>query len=529
VYTISMNCRSWLECVPTIRRRRVIERSWASAQIGVYCASMQSFRFCFADRLPSVALFLTLFTGCSDDVSQQPPLSTVAWEDCGGGLECANFDVPYDHDAPDDRVFKLPLVRRPARNPDARIGSLLVNPGGPGGSGVGFVKAAWLLMPQAIAERFDLVGFDPRGQAGSTPGIDCLDDLSAFVGLDPTPNDAADLKQIEDESAAFVAGCNERSGELLSFVGTDQIVRDMDLLREAFGDEKLTYLGFSYGTFLGTMYADRYPDRVRALVLDAALDPTLDGARFIEGQARGFEAELEAFLDDCAAKTTCAFYSGGDPHAAYDGIQASIEAAPMPAMGTNRFVGPGEFSYAVSASLYRPSLWKKLADALARAATGDGAALLSIADGYFDRKTDGTYGDSLEVYYGVLSIDAPFPKDVSVYDALTKKLKMEAPRLGAYFPFTAYASGQWPVSSWRQPGPISAPGSAPILVVGSTNDPATPYTWGDSLAKQLSSGVLLTRNGRGHVSFLRDNTCIDAAVTDYLVDLKVPAAGTVCQ
>lgn len=478
--------------------------------------------------IPSLLVFSSLVIGCSDDVSQKPPESPIAWEDCGGGFECANFEVPYDHDAPDGRVFKLPLVRRPAKNPDARIGSLLVNPGGPGGSGVSLVKAAWLIMPQAIGERFDLVGFDPRGQAGSTPGIDCIDDLGAFVGLDLTPSDTAELQQIEDESAAFVAGCNERSGELLPFVGTDNIVQDMDLLRQALGDEKVTYLGFSYGTFLGTMYADRYPDRVRALVLDAALDPALDGATFIEGQARGFEAELEAFLDDCAANTTCAFYSGGNPRAAYDGILASIEASPLPAMGTNRFLGPGEFSYAVSAPLYRPSLWKKLAEALAQAAKGDGAGLLAISDGYVARKNDGSYGDELEVYYGVLSLDAPFPKDVSVYDALTKKLEMETPRLGAYFPFTAYASGQWPVSSWREPGPIAASGAPPILVVGSTSDPATPYAWGVSLSKQLASGVLLTRNGHGHVSFLRDNACIDAAVTDYLVNLKTPAVGTVC-
>ncbi len=495
----------------------------------MYTAVMRMYRSCFALRFPSLLALSSLVTGCSDDVSQKLPALTIAWEDCGGGLECANFDVPYDHDAPDGRVFKLPLIRRPAKNPDVRIGSLLVNPGGPGGSGVSFVKAAWLIMPQAISERFDLVGFDPRGQAGSTPGIDCMDDLAAFIGLDPTPSDTAEIQYIEDESAAFVAGCSARSGELLPFVGTDNIIRDMDLLREALGDEKLTYLGFSYGTFLGTMYADRYPDRVRALVLDAALDPMLDGATFIEGQARAFEAELEAFFDDCAATTTCVFNSGGDPRAAYDGIMASIEASPMPAMGTNRFVGPGEFSYAVSSPLYRPSQWKKLAEALAQAATGNGAGLLSISDGYVARNKDGTYGNEIEVYYGVLSLDAPFPKDVTVYETLTKKLEMEAPRLGAYFPFTAYASGQWPVSSWREPGPISATGSAPILVVGSTSDPATPYAWGVSLAKQLSSGVLITRNGHGHVSFLRDNTCIDAAVTDYLVNLKVPAAGTVCQ
>ena len=482
----------------------------------------------------SRAHFLSIFVlsahlvGCGDDVSLAPEKSAIAWEDCGGGFECANFDVPYDYDAGGGPSFTLPLVRRLAKNQEARIGSLLVNPGGPGGSGVGWARAAWLAMPPAIVDRFDLVGFDPRGQAGSTPSIDCIDDLEPFVGLDLTPADAADLKVIEDETAAFVEACNTRSGELLQFVGTDNIVRDMDLLREALGDDKLTYLGFSYGTFLGTMYANAYPDRVRALVLDAALDPTLDGVGFIEGQARGFEAELEAFLADCAADTTCAFHSGGDPGAAYNAIQASIEASPMPDAGTGRFLGPGEFAYAVSAPLYRPGQWWKLAEALALATTGDGSGLLEIADGYVDRNGNGTYGDSLEVYYGVLSIDMPFPDETAVYEALTKKLEVETPRLGAYFPFTALASARWPVSNWREPEPITAEGAPPILVVGSTADPATPYAWGVSLAKQLSSGVMLTRNGRGHVSFLRGNTCIDAAVTNYLVDLVEPQDGTVC-
>ncbi len=467
--------------------------------------------------------------GCSDDVAPKDPEATIAWADCGGGFECATFEVPYDHDKPDGRVFTLPLIRRPAKNPDIRIGSLLFNPGGPGGSGISFVKAAWIAIPPAIADRFDLVGFDPRGQAGSTPSIDCVDDLGSFISLDPTPEDATSVQQIDNESKAFVAGCQERSADVLPYVGTNNIIRDMDVLRSALGDEKLTYMGFSYGTFLGTMYADAYPDHVRALVLDAALDPSLDGLSFIEGQGRAFEAELEAFLDDCAANTACAFYSAGDPRTAYDAIVASIEASPMPAMGTNRFVGPGEMAYAVSAPLYRPTSWKKLAEALAKAAKGDGSGLLSLSDGYVERKTDGSYGGTLEVYYGVLSVDTPFPKDVNVYDALTKKLETEAPRLGAYFPFSSYPSALWPVSSWRTPGPIAAAGAPPILVVGSTSDPATPYAWGVSLAKQLSSGVLLTREGHGHVSYLRGSTCIDNAVMDYLVDLKVPADGTVCQ
>jgi pimeloyl-ACP methyl ester carboxylesterase len=465
--------------------------------------------------------------GCSDDTTPEKPAAAIAWADCGGGFECATFDVPYDHDAPDGRTFTLPLVRRPARNPEERIGSILVNPGGPGGSGVAWVRGRWVLVPAAIGDRFDLVGFDPRGQAGSKPSIDCSDDLSALVALDLTPSDANELQSVEEEVDKFVQACQSRSGEILPFVGTDNVVRDMDLLRQALGDEKLTYLGFSYGTFIGTMYADRYPDRVRALVLDSALDPSIDGLTFIEEQGRSFEAELNAFLADCATDTTCAFYSGGDPAAAYDAILASIEMAPMPA--GDRVLGPGEFAYAVSAPLYQPSQWKRLAEVLALAATGDGSGLLEISDGYVERSSDGTYGDSLEVYYGVISIDSPYPAETSAYETLANKLEMDTPRLGAYFPFTALPSGRWPTGSWRTPGPVSAEGAAPILVVGNTSDPATPHAWGVSLANQLSSGVLVTREGHGHIAFLRGNTCVDTAVTNYLVDLVVPEDGTICK
>jgi pimeloyl-ACP methyl ester carboxylesterase len=484
-----------------------------------------SFRAAF-----SIAFVLSpCVAGCGDDDPQAPAAPAIAWEDCGGGFECADFSVPVDHDAPDGEEFTIPLVRRPAANPEARIGSLLVNPGGPGGSGAAWARGAWVALPQPMKDRFDLVGFDPRGQAKSAPGIDCQDDLDAFISLDLTPDDAAEKALVLDGIDAFVAECKSRSEALLGFVGTDRIVRDMDLLRVALGDEKISYIGFSYGTFLGTIYADTYPERVRALVLDAALDPKLSGEQFIEGQALAFEAELEAFFDDCAADTACAFHSGGDPRAAYDALVASIEASPLPAPpGGERSLGPGEFAYAVAAPLYRTSQWKKLAEALAQATAGDGSSLLAISDGYVDRADDGSYGNALEVYYGVTSVDTKFSPDTAVYDAMVADLASKAPRLGVYFPYTAMPSARWPVEPWRSPGPIAAEGAAPILVVSSTSDPATPYAWAASLAEQLSSGVLLTREGRGHVSFLRGNTCIDQAITDYLVDLVVPADGTVC-
>jgi pimeloyl-ACP methyl ester carboxylesterase len=465
--------------------------------------------------------------GCGGDDAPAEQKPSLVWTECGGALECATFEVPFDHDAPDDgRKFQIPLVRLPAADPSARIGSLLVNPGGPGGSGVNWVKVAWVVMPQAIKNRFDLVGFDPRGQAASTPAIDCVDDLGPFLAVDTSPEDAAEREALLAEADALAAGCAERSAELLPFVGTDSVIRDMDALRAALGDDKLSFMGFSYGTFLGTMYAEAYPERVRALLLDAPLDPKLAGEEFIAGQALGFEEQLGEFLADCAADKACPFLSGGDPAAAYDALQAEIEAAPIAAGA--RTLGPGEFAYGVSAALYRPSGWKQLASALALAAGGDGSELLEFADEYAGRRNDGIYGNVLEVYYGVTSIDASFAEDPAVYEALTAEMALKAPRLGVYLPYSALPSARWPVEPWRTPGPVLAEGAPPILVVTSTRDPATPHAWGVSLAEQLSSGVLLTREGNGHVSFLRGNTCIDQAVTDYLVDLKVPADGTVC-
>jgi len=480
---------------------------------------------------PALTLTLaisTLLPACSDDpVPVDPP--AIAWSDCGGGFECATFSVPFSHDAPDGRTFALPLVRRPALDPSTRIGSLLVNPGGPGGSGVAWVRAASFFLPPSIQDRFDLVGFDPRGQAESVPGIDGPDELDPFVSLDFTPDDDTERAELLARTDAFVAGCEQKSGDVLKFVGTDHIVRDIDLLREALGEEKLSFLGLSYGTFLGAMYAETYPDHVRALVLDGALDPAISGDAFIEGQALGFEGALDAFLTDCAANDACAFHSGGDPFSAYDALRDAIEKAPLPAPpGSGRALGPGAFAYAVSVPLYRRSRWKTLAAALAEAAAGDGAALLELADGYLGRKKDGTYGDSLADYYGVLSIDFPFAADAAVYESMTNDLLVKAPRLGAYFPYSALASARWPVEAWRSPGPVSAVGAPPILVVGATNDPATPYAWSVALAGELSSGVLLTREGEGHISFLTGNDCVDRAIADYLVDLAVPPKGSTC-
>ncbi|MCC6555435.1 MAG: alpha/beta fold hydrolase [Polyangiaceae bacterium] len=481
----------------------------------------------FACRLlPALPLAAALapLAGCSG--AEEAPAGPLAWGACGA-YECAALSVPVDHDDPGGPTFTIPVLRRRALDPAQRIGSLVVNPGGPGGSGTGWVGRAWPFLPPDLQLRFDVVGFDPRGIPPGSPVLDCVDDLDEFVALDLTPDDPAELQSIIDGGAALAEACAARSGDILPFIGTDSVARDMDLLRAALGDERLTYLGFSYGTMLGAVYADLFPDRVRALVLDGALDPSLTGEAHAAAQGEGFEDQLEAFLAECAADPACDFHSA-DPGAAYDAIQASIEAAPMPTSEGARVVGPGALAYGVANALYSPISWPRLAEALALAGAGDGAGILRLADDYLHRDSDGTYDDSLELYYAVTSLDAPFSQDPADYEALVAELSASAPRLGVYLPFSSFPSARWPVPPWRPAEPIHARGAPPILVVATTHDPATPYAEGVALAEQLDSGVLLTREGDGHVGFLRGNGCIDAAIVDYLVNRAAPEDGAAC-
>jgi pimeloyl-ACP methyl ester carboxylesterase len=466
--------------------------------------------------------------GCHEEVDAEASPPHIEWTDCSNSLatlECGWLTAPVSYDDPRGPVFEIPVVRAPALDPERRIGALIMNPGGPGGSGVDLVKVAPLVMPQILKERFDLVGFDPRGQAASKPSIDCGDDIAAFLALDTTPDTDAERAALVDQSRALAAGCEERSGEILPFVGTDHVVRDMDRLREALGDEKLTYLGFSYGTFLGAIYADTFPDRVRALVLDAAVDPGLTLEEMTLGQSLGHERALETFFDWCAADAACRYFKGKqplDPAAVYDAVQAAVEAAPLPAAGHT--LGPGEFALGVASALHQPAWWKELGDALADARMGDGSALLAFSDGY----RDGPSSNAIEAQYAVKSIDFASAHDPEAYAALAVEAQQKAPRIGAYLPYLSLPSAFWPVDPWRPAGHVSAAGAPAILVIGATRDPATPLEWAKSLASQLSRGVLLTREGDGHTSFLRGYPCIDQAVADYLVNLAPPPPGMVC-
>jgi pimeloyl-ACP methyl ester carboxylesterase len=453
-----------------------------------------------------------------------PAPGELSWESCSYDYECATLEVPLDYSGAVEGTMEVPLLRVAAADRDERLGVLLVNPGGPGGSGVDYVAYNAESWPAQL-RRFDIIGFDPRGVSGET-AVDCTDDLDDFYAADASPDTPEEIAELQRVHQEFAQACEERSGEYLPFLGGDVVVQDIDRIREALGEEQISFLGLSYGTYLGAKYADRYPERVRAFVLDGATDPQLPGSEWQKQQALGFEIALGAFLADCASRPACPFHSGGDPGAAFDGLMARIDAEPL--WAGRRTLGPPEAETAVIGSLYNKEHgWPQLALGLALAEAGDGSELLDVADQYVDRNPDGSYNDFAERYRAITCMDLSFPDDLAGFEAMAAELEAAAPRFGAALAWEHLDCMYWPAEA-PDPAPVRAAGAPPILVVGTSRDPATPLVWAESLAEQLESGVLLVLEGDGHVAFTQSE-CIDDAIVRYLVDLKPPRPRTVCQ
>jgi pimeloyl-ACP methyl ester carboxylesterase len=450
------------------------------------------------------------------------------WSDCGGGFQCATVSVPTDYENPAAGALSLSVVRLPAGDAAHRIGSLFVNPGGPGGSAIDLVREASDAFPAGVLARFDLVGFDPRGVNLSSP-VRCVDNLDEHVALDPSPDGAAELKALVDDAKSFAAACGRRNGEELAHVSTEDVARDMDLLRAAVGDDKLTYLGFSWGTLLGATYADLFPDRIRAMALDGAIDPALPLDRVRGDQAVGFETALAHFLADCAGRPSCAFHGAGGTRKAFDRLMADIEAHPLPSMRPNdrRTVGPGLAWAAVLGSLYSEGSWPGLEVALALGQRGDGSGFLAMSDPFHGRDEHGSYRNLIDAYAANTCADYPAPDDVAAYTELADRFRATAPHFADYTAYNDLVCAFWPVPSRHTPHAVTAPGAPPIVVIGTTSDPATPYAWAVSLAKELSSGVLVQHRGEGHTSF-GTSLCVERVVEAYLVDLTVPRDGLSC-
>jgi pimeloyl-ACP methyl ester carboxylesterase len=471
-------------------------------------------------------------------VSSGPPATpapiTVArahWSDCGRGFLCADIRVPKDYASPSSGYVNVSILELPATDSKSRIGSLIVNPGGPGGSGVEFVRdeAAVDGFPATLRKHFDIVGFDPRGVNSST-AVRCIDNLDGRAEIDPTPDDAAELKALVADARIYAAACAKRNQALLPYLSTVSVARDLDAIRQAVGDKQLSYLGFSYGTLIGSTYAELFPEHIRAMVLDGAIDPALDLEAFRAGQAKGFEGALTSFLKDCAARTSCAFHENGRTVQAFNALMASIDAKPLHAIRLNdrRLIGPGIAWYSVLAALYSKDAWPTLAASLALAKAGDGSLMLLIADPYRGRKPNGSYSNEQDAYTSNTCLDFPAPTDVATYTGWAKSFEATAPHFADLVAYNDLSCAFWPVPAERTPGPVRATGAPPIVVVGTTGDPATPYPWAVSLAKELDSGVLITHQGEGHTAF-QSSTCVQRAVDLYLVDLTVPKKGLTCK
>jgi pimeloyl-ACP methyl ester carboxylesterase len=437
----------------------------------------------------------------------------IQWEECNGGFECGTIDVPLDYDDPDGDTITLSLGRAPATGD--RIGALFVNPGGPGATASDFAVGMAMQMPDEITERFDIVGVDPRGTGASE--IDCGGDFAELYGLDYSIDSPEDETALIEESQEYVDGCEQAVGELLPHLGTLDNARDLDAVREAMGDDEISYLGYSFGTALGQAYAEEFPDRVRAMVLDAVVELGPTGTELAEDQAVGFENALNAFADDCNSKDSCPI--GPDATGAIDELTAQVEAAPISA--EPRDLGPGELALALAEPLYDESRWGGLADAVDEALDGDGSGMVSLADSYLSVA-------SFDVYFAVNCLDFAWPETPEELLAAGTAAATEAPHFGEPIVNDYVRCAMWPVDA-EPLGEVTAPGTPPILVVSTTGDPATPYEAGVRTAENLESGVLLTNEGEGHgVVFSSGVSCIDDATIDYLVDLDPPDDGTTC-
>jgi pimeloyl-ACP methyl ester carboxylesterase len=455
-------------------------------------------------------------------------------KDLGSDFQCASMKVPLDYAHPNPATdIKLAVARKKATGPGARIGSLLVNPGGPGASAIDYAQyvASSIGFPAPVRARYDIVAVDPRGVGRSEP-IECLTNrqMDTYTATDVTPDDQTEINKLVTEDKTFAQGCERRSGKLLGHVTTVDSARDMDILRALLGDTKLNYIGKSYGTSLGATYAGLFPKRVGRLVLDGAMDPSVSSLESSRAQAGGFEVAFAAFAKDCVARTDCPLgtKSVADAGSRLDRLLTRLDATPL-RTGTSRRLTEALGTTGVIAAMYDQGTWPLLRSALAQAQQGDGSGLLRLSDSYYERDTQGHYANLMYANAAVNCSDlSPAFSDPASVQRSLPSFEKASPHFGRNIAWSSLVCGYWPVGASAKPHRIQAQGAAPILVVGTTRDPATPYAWARSLASQLSSGVLLTYNGDGHTAYSRGSDCIDTAVNRYLLQNAAPANGTRC-
>lgn len=451
----------------------------------------------------------------------------LTWDDCEDLTgECAELEVPVDYGEPEGSTLKVGVLKVPAKR--KKQGSLVVNPGGPGGSGMEYASVADYIVSPEVRDRFDVVGFDPRGVGRSAP-VDCLDDaaLDTFLGADPTPDDEAEQREQDLVMRSMGEGCSELSGDVAPHVSTEEAARDMDVLRAVLGEAQLTYLGKSYGTFLGATYADLFPEQVGRFVLDGVLAPDLTSAEINIGQAKGFDTATREWAASCAEEG-CAL--GGTADEVVDrmlGILKDLDTQPVPGAGGLELT-EGWATLGVAQAMYDQGMWSTLTDALVAADGGQGQDLMQMAFQYADRNAGGDYpGNIMEAIYAVNCLDHPEPEGAE-RDEMVETAEREAPIWGQFIAGGSGPCGEWPWEPVREPRTIDAQGANPILVIGTTRDPATPYEWAERLHDQLPDSRLVTHEGDGHTAYMRQNSCVDKVVDAFWLKGDLPDEDVTC-
>ncbi len=441
----------------------------------------------------------------------------------GGEWQCATLKAPLDWSRPDGETIDLALIRAKATGGE-RIGSLLFNFGGPGGSGVSTLPS-YADTVSSLHERYDLVSWDPRGVAASG-GVRCRDDeaIEDAESVDSTPDTAGEEQAFLKDAADFGTGCQKAAGKLMAHVSTTDTARDMDLMRQVLGDAKMHYFGISYGTELGGVYAHLFPKRVGRVILDAVVDPAADTMGHAENQARGFQRALDDYL-----KST-----GEDPKEGSRKIAAlldRLDAEPLETSSSGRKLTQSLALTGIVLPLYSKDGWPALTSALAAAEEGDGSELLALADGYNERDSSGHYGTTTHSQRVISCLDDRQRPTLEETRKRLPRFEQVSPVFGAFLGWdTAGWCHDWPVPGQHDTPEVSAPGAAPVLVVGNTGDPATPYEGARRMADELGNdvGVVLTWKGEGHGAYGSGSDCVDSTVDAYLLKGTVPKDGKTC-
>ena len=471
------------------------------------------------DRHPTT----TTTTGTTTLTVTEPPITPIAWTPCNGDLQCGNLIVPLDYAEPDGQTISIALTRHPAEVPGDRIGSLVIEPGGPGVSGVDDMANELSALTSGLLDDFDIVMFDPRGVDRSDP-VTCGETPGAPPAAlpDPVPTTPSAQAATIAGFRQYAADCEKASGTVLPYVGSVDAARDLERMRIALGDGGLSYMGQSYGSLLGLTYASMFPTHVRAMALDSVIDPAQSFNQITQGQAAGFEASLQSFFSWCAGSSACPWHAGTDPTSTLLAQIASSAATPVPA-GNSRSAGAGELYDALLGGLYARTDWTRLGDALAADAAGNGDQVLAMSDDY-NRNGSSNGSDAAAA---IDCLDHPVSHDLAGYGSLADLFGSSAPVFGPLLAWGEASCAVWPAPATRTAGPVAGVGAPPILVVGTTGDPATPYQWAVNVAHELQHGVLLTRDGVDHVAYFY-SPCVRDDVQTYFVSGVTPPPGATC-